>query len=469
MSRITATPAAAKRVRRGIRATVGVVGASLLLAACSGTGGDGSGSGGALHIWYSLPTSGSSAEAAEIYKKYNIDPFLAENPDIQVNAVPNNVDTIDQKIQVALAAGNGPDIIPTPGSSNAMPYAAAGYLADLTDVAKENGWEDRLLPWALDMGYVDGKLQAVPTSYETLVVYYNKTLFDENGWSAPTDRASLEKLAAEMQAKGIIPFAAGNASYQPATEWLVSAFLNEVAGPKKLHDALAGDLPWTDPAIVSSIELLKQYFDDGYFGGGVKQYFSTQDPQKYAALADGKAGMYISGSWETFSLPEYFGANGNESEWAWAPLPPLADGVPSDVYPLAVGGTISVNAKASDVEAGKAYLEWRFSDTKTMWEAAEATGSQPLPIKFTEADVPSGIDDRYAAQYLAINDASESGKVGYVTWTSFGPKAMSYIVEHIDKVLNDNLSVDDFTVGIQEAYDADEKSGLIPPLFETAG
>jgi raffinose/stachyose/melibiose transport system substrate-binding protein len=469
MSRTTDRSSTAKRVRGGIRTTVGMVGASILLAACSAGGGQGSGSAGTLDIWYALPTAGSSAEAAEIYKKYNIDPFLADYPDVRINAVPNNVDTIDQKIQVALAAGQGPDIIPTPGSSNAMPYAAAGYLADLTEVAEENDWDERLLPWALDMGYVDGKLQAVPTSYESLVVYYNKTLFEENGWSVPTDRASLEELAADMQAKGVTPFAAGNASYQPATEWLVSAFLNQVAGPQKVHDALAGEIPWTDPVIVDSIELLKQYFDDGYFAGGVKQYFSTQDPQKYAAFADGKAGMYISGSWETFTLPDYFGANGNESEWDWAPLPPLGEGVPSDIYPLAVGGTISVNAKSDDIEAGTAYLEWRFSDTKTMWEAAEATGSQPLPIKFTEDDVPSGIDERYADQYLAINDASESGKVGYVTWTSFGPKAMTYIVDNIDKVLNGNLSVDDFTAGIDKAHGSDEASGLIPPLFETAG
>lgn len=270
-----------------------------------------------------------------------------------------------------------------------------------------------------------------------------------------------------MQEKGITPFAAGNASYQPGTEWLVSAFLNEVAGPQKVHDALSGDIPWTDPAIASSIELLKEYFDEGYFGGGVKQYFSTQDPQKYAAFADGKAGMYISGSWEMFSLPEYFGTDGNTNDWDWAPLPPLAPGVPSDVYPLSVGGTVSVNAKSRNIPAATAYIDWIYSDTKTMWESAEAIGSQPLPIQFTAEDVPSSIDPRYSSQYLAINEASAEGRVGYVTWTSFGARAAAYIVENIDKVLNGDLSVEDFTAGLDKAFGADEADGLIPPLFET--
>jgi raffinose/stachyose/melibiose transport system substrate-binding protein len=459
------------------RAFLGLAGAAVAatsLAGCSrsaptstatATPGEVSGN---LNLWYALPTGGSSATGAARYKQYSIDPFTALYPGVTVKAVPNNVNTIDQKIQVALAAGSGPDLIPTPGSSNAVPYAAAGYLADLGPAVDKSKLKDRLLPWALDMGYYKGQLVALPTTYETLVLYYNKTLFDQNGWVPPTDRASLETLAGQMQAKGIIPFAAGNASYQPATEWLVSTFMNAVAGPQKVHDALTGTLPWSDPAMVASIQLLKDYFDKGYFSGGVKQYFSTQDPQKYAAFADGKAGMFISGSWEMFSFPDYFRKNGNANDWAWAPFPPLAPGVPSDIYPLSVGGTMSVNAKSKNTEAAMAYIEWLFSDTKTMWAAAKATGSEPLPIKFAPADVPDGVDPRYTAQYLAINKASEEKRVGYVTWTSFGAKADTYIVQQIDKVINNDLSVSDFVAGVDQAYRADKGADLIPPLFDTA-
>lgn len=453
----------ARRIRRGT-AVAGLVTAALL-SGCS-QGGDQE-QGGALTLWYALPTGGSSAEGAAMFKKYAIDPFNAVHPDIKVNAVPNSVSTLDQKIQVALAAGAGPDLVPTPGSSNAVPFASAGYLADLSSVVEKSDLKSRLLPWALDMGYFKDKLVALPTSYETLVLYYNKTLFAKNGWTPPTDRASLEALAGEMQAKGITPFAAGNASYQPGTEWLVSAFLNEVAGPQKVHAALSGEIPWTDPALVSSIELLRDYFDKGYFGGGAKQYFSTQDPQKYAGFADGKAGMYISGSWEMFSLPEYFGKNGNKNDWDWAALPPLAPGVPSDVFPLSVGGTISVNAKSKNIPAAMSYIDWTYSDTKAMWASAKATGSQPLPIKFSASDVPSGIDPRYSSQYLAINKASAEKRVGYVTWTSFGAKAAAYIVAHIDKVLNHDLSVKKFAAGVDKAFSSDKTAGLIPPLFET--
>src|SRR5690606_35673381 len=126
----------------------------------------------------------------------------------------------------------------------------------------------------------------LPAEYETLIVYYNKSLFDEHGWHLPTDRASLEAFAKTAEAAGVIPFAAGNASWPAATEWDVSAYLNQVAGPAALYDALVGDAAFTDAPFRESIQMMKDDFDAGWYAGGVRQYFTTEDPQKYAALAD---------------------------------------------------------------------------------------------------------------------------------------------------------------------------------------
>jgi raffinose/stachyose/melibiose transport system substrate-binding protein len=463
--------------RRTILKGAGAVGLSAFtaaaLAACSAdsgssTGTAASGSGkvsGPITLWFA--PDNPSVKSQDEWKKWNVEAFEKLYPQVQVTTVLQNVNTLSSKQQVALAAGSGPDLITTPGSSNAIPYGRAGYFKNLDAAAKANDWKKRLLPWALDMGYINDTLQALPTSYESMVLYYNKTVFDKHGWKVPTDRSSLESLAGDMQSKGIIPFAAGNASYQPATEWLVSMFFNAYAGPSKVYDALSGKAKWTESPFTESIQLLKDYFQKGYFQGGVKPYFSTQDPQKYAIFASGKAAMYLSGSWEMENLGDYFGKDGNKNEWAWAPMPPLASGVPSDIYPLSVGGTMSVNAHSKNIPAATAYIEWLFSDTKNMWGAAAATGSEPLPITFKPSDVPASVDKRYKAQYQAINDASVAGRVGYVTWTSFGAKADNYIIDNIDKVINGGLGVAPFCAGIQSSFDSDKKAGLIPPLFTT--
>lgn len=420
--------------------------------------------GGKVTMWYDLDSN--DEKSVKEFEKWYIEPYKKTYPKVTVDAIPSTGGTLAQKVKTALAAGRGPDFIETPGSSTAIPYAEAGYLTDLGPLAEKEGWKERILPWAYDMGVIDGKFLAVPLYYETLVVYYNKTLFTQNGWTPPTDRASLEKLAGEMQAKGIVPFVNANATYQGATDWLVSSFMNGVAGPAKINQALTGKLPLTDQSFVDSIQLLADYFGKGYFAGGAKQYFSLQDPQKYAMFAEGKAGMYISGSWEFAALDEYFKEAG--SEWAEAPLPPLAPGVPSEIYPLSVGGTMSINAASKNLPAAAAYLSWMLSDVTTMWEATSLGLRVPLPITFTQADVPPGVDQRVVDHYQRINDASEKGAVGYTTWTSFGGKAEQFILENIDKVVNGDMTAAQFCAGLDKAFKADAAAGLIPPVYSTS-
>src|SRR5690554_2758351 len=404
--------------------------ASLGLVACSDSGGADAGK---ITIWFD--TQVANAESWDQWKVYNAEPFVEGNPDAQVDAVRVAADTQDQKQRVALAAGTGPDIITTAGPSSAVGYAAAGYLADLTDVAERNGWSENILPWALDVGIVDGKLVMLPAEYETLIVYYNKSLFDEHGWELPTDRASLEAFAVEAQAQGVTPFAAGNASWPDATEWYVSAYLNQVAGPDNLYDALIGSASFTDAPFHESIQMMKDDFDAGWYGGGVRQYFTTEDPQKYAALADGQAAMMLSGSWELYALGDYFETDENPNEWDWAPLPGLASEAPAQIFPLGVGLTLSANAASKNLDTAISYLEWKFSNPEVMWEATETIGQAPLPVKFEESDIPAGVDPRIGRHYLEISQSSDDGAVGYVSWTSFGPELGGYVVDNADKML----------------------------------
>ncbi|MFE4951079.1 ABC transporter substrate-binding protein [Leifsonia sp. NPDC056665] len=449
---------------RGIRAAAVALAFGAALTACTGqtaasTSGDPTGS---LSYWYAPNTP--DAKGVSDFVKYNVTPFQKLYPKVDLQAVQKDVNNINQNIQVALAAGKGPDIVTGSGISIVFPYAQAGYLEDLSATAKQNDWQNKLLPWAMESSKVDGKLVALPQAYETLVLFYNKTLFEKNGWTPPKNQQELEALASKMVAKGITPFAAGNSDYPPATQWLVSAFMNDVAGPQKIHDALTGKIKWTDPAFAKTMELLKEYFDKGWFGGGVKKYFSTTDPQKYTQLASGQAGMYISGSWEFVTLPEYF--KQANSEFDWAELPSLSNGVAQN-FPLSIGNTLSINKKTQNAHAAETYLDWQLNDAKTMWANVEATGVGPLPVHINKSDIPSGVDSRFARVYTSLQSASESGNVGYTTWTSWGGKATTFISANADKVLNGDESVADFLKGMDAAFQSDMSRNLIPTPYST--
>ncbi|NEN07693.1 extracellular solute-binding protein [Diaminobutyricibacter tongyongensis] len=451
--------------RRLLKAGAIAIAVAAALAACTSSGTAGSTTGaptGTLSYWYAPNTP--DAKGVANFIKYNITPYQKKYPKVDLQAVQKNVNTINQQIQVALAAGKGPDIVTASGISNQITYAKAGYLSDLSSFATANKWSDTLLPWASEVSKVDGKTVTLPQGYETLLLFYNKTLFQKNGWTPPTNQQEVEDLAAKMEAQGITPFAAGNSDYPAGTEWLVSAFFNDVAGAAKVHDALTGSANWTDPAFADSINRLKSYFDKGWFGGGVKKYFSTTDPQKYTQFASGQAGMYISGSWEFVTLPDYF--KKANSEFDWAPLPSLADGVPV-TYPLSIGNVLSVNKNTKNAHAAELYLDWNLKDTKTMWDQVANTGSDAMPVKINPSEIPSNVDPKIAREYTELAKASEQGAVGYTTWTSWGGQADQYIVDNTDKVLAGSLSTTDYLNGLQAAYKGDVQKATLPTIYST--
>jgi raffinose/stachyose/melibiose transport system substrate-binding protein len=463
-------PLEAKILRRTVLA--GLVLGPLALSACSSSGTDTvarknkspEAVSGSIDLWYPLDSIDKKSVAT--YQRIYIEPFAAEYPKVDVHSNPQIGDGLDQKLQTALAAGQGPDILPLGSTGFTIPLAQAGYVADLGPLAKSEHWDQTFLPWALDVGVVDGKLVCLPVSYETLCIFYNKTLFRRHGWKPPSSRAELEALAADMQAVGVIPFTNANADYHGATEHLVSGFLNMVAGPRKIHDALTGAIPWTDPTIVSSLQLMIDYFEKGWFSGGVKQYLSTSDPEKYSALANGDAGMFLSGTWEIEALNQYFPKSG--SDWDWAPLPSLSSDVPNGFFPLSVGDIIGINAATHNLAAAVAYLTWRLTDVDARWKAIKELGDEPLPVRFDPKSAPKGIDPRFISQYAAISQASEKKMVGYVTWTSLGASAEAYLLENEDKLLTGDLTAADFCSAVNQAFQKDLKKKEIPPVWATS-
>ena len=171
-----------------------------------------------------------------------------------------------------------------------------------------------------------GKRQARTASrdeIETLVLYYNKTLFEQNGWEPPKTLDELTALAEQIDAAGIIPFAHANAEWRAANEWFVGEFLNHSAGgPQKVYDALVGKTSWTDPDLVAAIESLNQMQQNGWFSGGLDRYYTLTEAEAGSMFGAGEAAMKIEGTWFLESVDDYFGeAAGNENEWGWVPMP----------------------------------------------------------------------------------------------------------------------------------------------------
>jgi len=409
-----------------------------------------------ITLW--LDATGDAATSSQCAVDNIITPFNDSSSTINVDVqlLPNSWDTT----RTALTGGGAPDIVITPGPSFAYTLAAAGYFLPLDDLAVKDGWSKSFIPWALDLGKVDGKLYSLPAEIETMILYYNKTLFTAHGWTPPKTMDDLVKLAADIKAAGIIPFSHANAEWRPANEWFVTSFLNNVAGPDKVYQALKGTLDWDNPDFENAINILNKFQTDGDFMGGLDRYYTATYNEAFSAFGDGSAAMNMDGSWFLANVKDYFGDKaGNTNDWDWVPVPSTSGDA---IYPLGIGSTWSINAKTEHPDEAGQVMNYLFSGD-TQAKGLVACGSAPAPVTLNP-DTLKQLDPRDARLRTSLNEAAAKNNYGYTTWTFWPPKSDTYIYEEIEKVWAGTTTTKDYLSGLQTLFAQELKDGTVPPL-----
>ena len=375
--------------------------------------------------------------------------------DVQATILPNSWNAT----QTALAGGGGPDVVVTPGPGLAFALAKAGSLLPLDGYADRAGWSEAFVPWALDLGVVDGRLYSLPYEVETLALYYNKTLFAELGWTVPTTMGGLMTLAQTVSDAGVIPFAHCNQEWRPANEWFVGEFMNQVAGPQKVYQALTGATTFTDPAFVEAIDTLTTMQRNGWFMGGLDRYYTTTFADANAALAEGAAAMKIEGTWWLLAVDAFWGPDaGNTNEWDWAPVP-SKDGRPTFTLGM---GSVAINARTAHPDEVARFLTYFFSADAQATILTDCLLA-PAPVAIPQ-DRLSGLDPRHAAILAARNQASATNSYGYTTSTFFPPKTDLYLIEAIEKVWAGDITAEEYLRGMQEQFDEERAAGDVLPI-----
>lgn len=391
---------------------------------------------------------------------YITDGFNSTSTTAQVEIVeqPNQWDTT----RTAVSGGGGPDIVISPGPSFVYEMAAAGLILPMDDFASELGWKDTFVPWALSLGDVDGKLYSLPAELETLILYYNKTLFETNGWEPPKTMDELVALSEKVSAAGVIPFSHGNADWRPTNEWFVEEFLNHIAGPQAVYEALKGQRPWTDEAFATSIDTLNNMQEKGWFSGGLDLYYTTDEPTRMAMLGSGEAAMNIEGTWRFSDINDFFGdAAGNSNEWDWVPVPSSTGDA---IFDIGIGSTWSINAASQHPHESAEFLTYYFSP-EVQADMLAKCGQAPAPVNL-KADAMAGVDPRIAGAFSAFAEASNQGNYGYTTWTFWPPKSDVYIYEEIEKVWAGQMTTAEYLDGLNKQFAEELAANAIPPIPE---
>ncbi|WP_040951995.1 ABC transporter substrate-binding protein [Gorillibacterium massiliense] len=212
---------------------------------------------------------------------------------IELDGIEDNVNRFT-KLPAEMAAGNPPQIFDMfGGSGDALKYAKAGRLLDLTPIVEELGIKDKFVN--LTQFTLDGKIYGLPVGGSSEGFYYNKPLFEKYNIAEPKSWDDLEKAADTLKKNGVTPFAMGSkAAWVPIM--LVNTLLGRYAGPDIVNEIPAGTKKWTDPTVVAAFAKYQEWEKKGYFSKGElgKEYADQLND-----FLTGKAGMLFDGTWRS--------------------------------------------------------------------------------------------------------------------------------------------------------------------------
>ena len=370
--------------------------------------------------------------------------FEAANPGYKVEITVYQNDAYKTKIQVALAAGEAPDIFPSWSGGPMIEYVNAGLVADVTELMASSGLKDKLMDGSVAQATFDGKIWGVPMeNVAVALVYYNKAVFEKAGVEVPTTLAELEAACEKFKAAGIAPFALAN-----ATKWTGSMYymylVDRFGGSKVFENAANKLVPdgFKDPAFVKAGETIQKWVNAGYFNEGFNG-MDEDNGQSRMLLYSGQAAMYLMGSWAVSTItsenPDFLP---NMGVFAF----PSVEGGAGD--PTAVVGTVGdnfyhINAKCANPEMAFEYLKTCLDDEGVAYRVS--IGKIP-PVKGVKVEDPN------LQLVLDIVDKAASVQLWY---DQYMPSMMAEVHKDTSQALFGlTMTPEEVCNAMQEAIDA---------------
>ena len=146
-----------------------------------------------------------------------IEGFKAKYPNVEVDYEIKASD-YQQVLATALQSGEGPDLFWTNGTAtDILPgYVANGMVEELTDTVDFSIMTDD----AMKLATIDGKQYSVPwLTMDSRACFYNKDIFEENGWEVPKTFSEFEELLAKIKEAGITPISQGYGDWSLLFIW----------------------------------------------------------------------------------------------------------------------------------------------------------------------------------------------------------------------------------------------------------
>jgi len=433
--------ATARRLRKPLVSALALAGVGVLvLAGCSGGGGGGSEDPATLEFLKNAENTTTEPILQALADGVCSDE--EEAMPLEINSIPQA--DLDAQVQLLATQDGLPPMFSAGGNpAEGAKLWEAGYLVDFDEALTELGVRDKVAEGAVSTieKLYGGAFNFLPYQYNIEGIFYNKAVFEENGWAVPETWDDLLTVAAEAQAAGLTPFAASGEQGWPLTR-LISGYIFRDLGPDAMQAVADGDAKLTDPEYVAAAQQIADLGAQGYFGDNVASLDYDAASNEFLT---GKAAMIYMGSWLLGNINSDANTIGAENV-GFMPFPAVEGGAGSvEEYPSNVGlpATFNANTYAADNNVGA----WLKCITENYGNAALEQGQ----ITGFIADEPAELPEISQTIADEISTATES-----VLWFEalFSSQGTTVSQQNGGGLANGTLSGADFMKLVQDANDA---------------
>lgn len=317
------------------------------------------------------------------------DEFEKENSNIKIDIQVNGWSDYWTSLEAAATGGSLPDTF-WMHSNNIYYYGSNDQLLDLTDyIAGSEKVDLSNYPQGLDDIYnIEGKQYAIPKDYDTIALWYNKTLFDEAEIAYPDETWTWDDMKA----------AAEKLTKDDGSQYGFCAGLHNQEGYYNFVYQNGGEIITADK---------QSGYDNEKTIAGIEEYFSFvkeglspeiyDDQARAEAIANGLCAMGLFGSWNLsgFAASDFMTAN-----FDCAVLPTSNDGGQASIF-NGLGNAISATTEHPDES-------WKWVEFLSSKEGQERQAELGIAIS-----AYNGTADTFAQAYSMFNTQCYIDMVDY--------------------------------------------------------
>jgi arabinogalactan oligomer/maltooligosaccharide transport system substrate-binding protein len=306
-----------------------------------------------------------------------IEKFMAENPEIEIQAQVVPFSDAQNKFKTVAQAGDAPDVFRAEIAWTPE-FAELGFLTPLDEYVSSQDLQD-YLPSALRYNQYKGRLWGIPQVTDCLALLYNKRMLRQAGAEPPVTMEQLIRVARKLTNPGEGQF---GFFWRGDSYWL-TPFIWAYGG--SLIDEDDGQIHINDPGSVDALEFYIALRDE-YGVVPPEVDFANDYENMLVGFKTGKYAMIFNGPWATADIlsGEEFADPANLGVTR-IPQGPAGYGSP-------VGGhNYVITSSCQDVLTAYKFIHFL---NRAEHQALLATENNLLPTRRSAYDLPQVADNR---------------------------------------------------------------------------